>query len=555
MTVAPEIRDEAQRELARRALQFKLALSHPKYLLEHIVCTDAKTGKRFKLIDDEHGWAWQGEVLDWWLGNLRSIILKARQLGVTWLACGLALWVMLTRPGTKVIAFSIGEDEAKELVGRVWDMYESLPDHLRFGVEVVKPQAGSRPSELISFRHPDGRISSIRGYPSTESAGHSATAGLVLLDEAARQPYARSTWKAVVPTAADVDGDDLASLTWTIVISTANGVSNAQTGGGNFFHHLWVNARLYNMARKFLSWRTHPRRTQEWYDNLSLPAEDKAEQYPDNADEAFLTSGRPFFDRASLRWYAKNAIRQPLERGRFVLKGESSTTAVWRTDDQTAYSGDPGNVISLFTTPEAGHDYAIICDVASGDGRDNSAAFVTDLSTMEFVAQVWGRFHEDVYAEQLHYLGRWYNDATIAIENQGGYGTAVVILLRDGKHGRPPYPLGKLYRHKEEQQTDEKERRNYGYPVTGATRPLMLSTLSEAIRERSLPYVTEELLEELSTFVHKDTNPSPRAEDGSNDDLVMAAAGATDIYRRKAKPTRRKRGRPRKKAEHSYPWQ
>jgi hypothetical protein len=45
----------------------------------------------------------------------------------------------------------------------------------------------------------------------------------------------------------------------------------------------------------------------------------------------------------------------------------------------------------------------------------------------------------DVYAAQLHFLGRWYHTARIAVESAGGFGEPVTIFLRDGKDGRPAY--------------------------------------------------------------------------------------------------------------------
>lgn len=42
----------------------------------------------------------------------------------------------------------------------------------------------------------------------------------------------------------------------------------------------------------------------------------------------------------------------------------------------------------------------------------------------------------------------------------------------------------------------------------------------------------EGLLSECHTFVYAKTTPSPRAEDGANDDRVMALAIAMEMYRR-----------------------
>jgi hypothetical protein len=72
----------------------------------------------------------------------------------------------------------------------------------------------------------------------------------------------------------------------------------------------------------------------------------------------------------------------------------------------------------------------------------------------------------------------------------------------------------------------------YGFPMTSKTRPLVLSLLDKAVRDRSLPYVTDELLYEMSAFVEWEHGTSPRAQEGANDDLVMAMAVTMELYRR-----------------------
>jgi hypothetical protein len=213
--VAPE---DLQRVRLERLRELKLCGQHPAHLSRHVTCIDRKSGEvfRFEMTDEGAPWYWQREYLDWLLEHDMTITLKGRQLGVTWVECLEALWYLLFKPGSAGLGYSINEDEAKLLVGRLWDMFESLPTWIKGRVTVVKPARG-RPSTTVELQHPDGRISSFTGMVSTESAGHGRTAALVLLDEFAWQKYAPSIWKAVLPTLAD--GGRVR------VISTANGVS------------------------------------------------------------------------------------------------------------------------------------------------------------------------------------------------------------------------------------------------------------------------------------------------------------------------------------------
>jgi hypothetical protein len=104
--------------------------------------------------------------------------LKARQIGITWLAALLALWIALFRPGTRVLILSVNEDEAKKVIARIWGMWKSLPAGLTDHVVVSKPARGGNPSQEIEWTHhgQEAKKSTILALPATEKAGHGETA-------------------------------------------------------------------------------------------------------------------------------------------------------------------------------------------------------------------------------------------------------------------------------------------------------------------------------------------------------------------------------------------
>ena len=59
------------------------------------------------------------------------------------------------------------------------------------------------------------------------------------------------------------------------------------------------------------------------------------------------------------------------------------------------------------------------------------------------------------------------------------------------------------------------------------------------------------------TFVRQKTLPSPRAQDGSNDDRVMAFGIALEMYRLYGTHERRYRAKPKRRRTGSanYPWE
>jgi hypothetical protein len=70
------------------------------------------------------------------------VVLKARQLGMTWLILGYALWLMLFRAVATVGIFSRTEDDATELLDfRLKGMYARLPAFLRCHAVLTNNQA------------------------------------------------------------------------------------------------------------------------------------------------------------------------------------------------------------------------------------------------------------------------------------------------------------------------------------------------------------------------------------------------------------------------------
>ena len=540
----PEVLGTFKAEYARRLNERAAAMQHPAGLLEHVECVDSKTGERFSftLLDEDAGWFWQRGVLDRWITHPLSLVLKARQIGITWLGAGYMLWKLLTMPGTRGLVVSINEDEAIKVVNRIFDMFMSLPEHLRFEAKITKPTRDARPTTLIEFTFPDGRISSCVGLPSTRRAGHGETATLVLLDEYARHEYARDSWKATFPTA-DNGGQ-------VLVVSTANGVSNEQSGEGNFFHHLWVNAEAYGVDVQFLPWDLHPDRGEHWYETnaKALPPADRAEQFPRTPEDAFINTGECWFDLEALAWYSENAPLVETRRYKFVPDAATGRKAKVAVGEQYP--------IRVYIEPNPEHEYAIGADVATGRGLDYSCAYVIDLVTMEIAAEFHAKIESDIFAEQLHFLGRKYGTARIAVEMGGGYGEPVIIALRDGVKGRPHYP--KLYRHTIGDRPDAHQLRNFGFPINTKTRPQLINQIEQVVRERSLPGLPRTLIAELRTFVRQKTLPSPRALEGCNDDRVFAFGLALEMYRQYGtheKKHRRRGDTARKSTSYAYPWQ
>ncbi len=121
-----------------------------------------------------------------------AVILKGRQIGVSWYIGGYILWnVLYGQPGAIYQEFSQNEREAKKLYGKQRYMYDHLPGHIQ-----VAPQ---RPPTQLDLNIKGG--GEINVFPSTEDAGRGDTTKIALWDEAAKHNYAKETYAAVEPQA------------------------------------------------------------------------------------------------------------------------------------------------------------------------------------------------------------------------------------------------------------------------------------------------------------------------------------------------------------------
>ena len=242
-----------------------------------------------------HLWEAQQELLTAVITELRLLILKARQLGITWLVCAYALWLCLHRPQRLVLTFSIGQNEANEMMRRIHAMYWRLPADLR----ATLPAVVKDNTEEMAWDN-GSRIESL---PSRKSAGSGYTASLIILDEFAKNENAAALYTAVKPT---IDGGGQ-----MIILSTAN-------GAGNLFHEMVDKARagLSRFAFRFLPWHVRPGRDAAWYAAVEADAIDSSlmkQEYPASPDEAFEASEVDSFLSSIALWDACKEELPPLD--------------------------------------------------------------------------------------------------------------------------------------------------------------------------------------------------------------------------------------------------
>jgi len=216
----------------------KCAMNPIYFLCKYAVIQHPIDGKiPFALYD------FQRDIMDEFIDRQFTIVLKARQLGLSTLVAGYALHMMLFGADKNILVIATKQETAKNLVLKVKVMYDSLPSWLK--LRLVE-------DNKLGLRFTNG--SQIKAIASNEEAGRTEALSLLILDEAAFIPKIDKIWAAASLT--------LATGGACIAISTPNGV-------GGWFHENWVHAedRTGKFFPIILHWTVHPDRDQEWRDN------------------------------------------------------------------------------------------------------------------------------------------------------------------------------------------------------------------------------------------------------------------------------------------------
>lgn len=346
-------------------------------------------------------WAGQVPVLDTLADESQVIILKARQLGMTWLCLAWALWNMLFRPAATVLIFSRRDDEAMYLLGdeRLRGMYGKLPGWMR----ARSVLADSGHEWMLS----NGSVA--RAFPTT--AGDSYTASLAIVDEADLSPDLNRLMRAVKPT---IDGGGQ-----MVLLSRAD-----KSKPESEFKAIYRGAvqGLNGWAPIFLPWHVRPERDEAWYeaqrrDILSRTGsdDDLHEQYPATDTEAL--SPRSLDKRISPAWLERCYV--PMQPLATLPEGAPAL---------------PG--LEVYALPAPGRAYVIGADPAEGNPTsDDSALTLVDAESGEECAALAGKFEPSTLAGHADRLARWYNGASVMVE-RNNHGHAVLLWLRDNGRAR-----------------------------------------------------------------------------------------------------------------------
>jgi len=236
-----------------------------------------------------------------------------------------------------------------------------------------------------------------------------------------------------------------------------------------------------------IAWR---RRTK-----IEFPGLEFEEKYPEDWKTAFVVAGKSYFDRDIL-----------IQRDRELVGYRPVQTF-------------GGGQAKIFHKRTPGRRYIGGVDVATGrlannDDPDYCAAVFLDLETGEEVGAYRARVTPEECAYDVADMGRYFNDAVIAVERTGDGGTCILVLQGECRYTA-------VYRHKEWQKRDRKVIEYEGFPTTPKTRPVALNFVNRAVKDHPELIWDQEFISEALSFVRNEKG-KPEAATGAHDDTVSA---------------------------------
>ena len=433
--------EEQTNQIVWQTAELTACKMYPAYFISHycqIFDNEMKAWVPFDL------WDAQQVVLHDIDSNKQIVILKARQLGMTWLCLGYMLWLMLFKPVASCLVFSRREEEAKALLGdeRLRGMFKRLPEWMR---------PATTKNDVATWMLSNGSVAHC--FPTT--AGDSYTATYVLCDEFDLLDLKDqvNVMRAVKPTM-DSGGK-------LILLSRSD-----KTKPTSFFKSTYLEARKQGSVWKgvFLPWWSRPGRTRAWYDAEYKSWLDKTgsvdymyEAYPGSDVEAMSPASSD--KRIPAEWLLRCYKEQE------PLRTPPGAPGIFR--------------LNVYVAPIPGHEYVLGLDPAAGNPTsDDSSLHVLDKVTGEECAGLSGKFEPAVFASHAANVSAYYNDAPVMCE-LNNHGHAVILWLADNSHVRILTGL------------DGKP----GWTTTSKSKALLYDTASTCFRDK------ETILHSRSTYL------------------------------------------------------
>jgi hypothetical protein len=414
-------------------------------------------------------WSTQATTLQQMEAERLLVMLKARQLGISWLCLAYALWLLIFQAPSTVLLFSLREAEAIELLTRLKEMHRRLPLWLQ--ARKIERENDTR---LLLSTGSQALAFSTKG-------GRSYTGTLALVDEADFVPDLSSFLNGVKPTI-DAGGK-------LFLVSTSDKKRPVSTFK-NVFRAALAGVGDYRAI--FLPWHARPGRTASWHDKTKAEMfaqrgtnDDFYAEYPATAEEALAPE--QLDRRIPFDWLKEVIDELPPQR-------------------DLAAPAIPG--LTIYVPAQMGRHYIVGADPAEGNpNSDDSAATVLDVDSWEEVANMVGKFEPSVFAAFIDVLAGYYNSAD-CLPERNNHGHTVIRALKE--KGRTRVLNG----------YDDK----LGWLSNIKGKPLLYDALAEAVRDGICKVRSPETASQLASIEASTLRAPQGLHDDRADSFALAVA-------------------------------
>ena len=447
-------------------------------------------------------------------GRVRVLILKARQQGISTYTAGRVFWKTLYTPYTRSVVLAHDSATSDALFTMSKQFIERMPENT--APELVKSNA-----KEIKFAHND---SGFRLYTAgSPEAGRGTTPTILHCSEVAFWQNQEKILAGLFQGVSSADGTEI------ILESTANGASGS-------FYEMWKKAEqgLNDYVPVFLPWymtleytmkaskkfvRTKEEEAlselytltndQLYWRRMKIGesgAKKFAQEYPATSEEAFQVSGANVFDIEKIE----------------KLKIESATSIRSFNSKMMSWDEQREGHLEIWDAPSFNEKYIIGADVALGVGQDYSTAVV--MNSQREVVGLYrnNRIDPSAFGKELFYLGRYFNNALLAVESNS-MGVATLQKLKDMNYVN-------MYFQTKIANISNEEGVRLGFRTTSASKPAIIGNLKNWLFEEELDIKSSIITQELKDYLSDDRG-STGASPGCFDDSVMALAIACEVYR------------------------
>ena len=453
-------------------------------------------------------------------GKVRAIILKARQQGISTYCAGRVFWKSYFSPHARSVVMAHDSATSDALFNMSKNLIKNMSGDL-----APKEEKSNAKEIIISSPAMDGdAVASYRLYTAgSPEAGRGTTPTIAHLSEVAFWQHDEKILAGLF------QGISQAAGTEVILESTANGAQGE-------FYRLWKGAVAgeNEYLPIFLPWFLTPEYTRTPPEGMETTVEEEKliekydltlgqiywrrlkiaeggklkfqQEYPATADEAFIVSGSNVFNVEKL----DALIPRPHQR-----------RSEWDPSSKMMDENREGNLY-IYDYPDWDTNYVIGADVSLGVGQDYSAAVVMN-NKYEIVAHYRNnRIDPSMWGELLFYLGRYYNNAFLAVESNS---MGIATLQKLDSMG-----YVNLYRQTKVANVSNEEGERLGFRTTSATKPAIIGNLKNLIENEDIMIPSPQVIQELKDYISTDTGKTEAAP-GCYDDSVIALSICAEVLR------------------------